>query len=236
MNTTVIDEQSEDMDVSFEDTDTSSVSPSSDSDSDSKDTTASDTHVEEEQKVGLTSDMREELKTTFEIESEGDIDDIENDPAQKKLIRSGLISSKSYLHLFKDTSKTKFITAEAFNMLTGVCEHQVQLNLQGEDSLVQVVFDGMIVPISIVMKLTTQQEEMEAVTLKSKYLGVENECLVSLAESRNHQKDLLGVLKVGIYMYVRAHDCCIIIIIIIYYIYYPSHTLPPTTPLLLHIL
>lgn len=183
------DSDSEEMDiaVSYECEDSSSSSLSSDSDSDSKE-------VEEEDVE--TSEMQEELKSYFEIESEADIDEIENDPARKKLIRSGLISSKSYLHLFKDTSRTKFITIAAFNMLSGVCEHQVQLNLQGEDSLVQVVYDGMIVPISIVMKLTSQEEEVEAVSLKSKYLGVENKCLLSLTESRKHQEELLGLLRV----------------------------------------
>jgi hypothetical protein len=178
-------------DVSYEES--SSSESSSDSDSEDMDT---EVCVEEGKKEPLAPVIQKELKTTFEIESVGDIDDIENDPAKKILIASRLISSKSYLYLFKDTSKTKFISAAAFNMLSGICEHQVQLNLQGEESLVQVVHEGMKVPISIVMKLTDQEEEREAINLKSKYQTVERECLVALKEGQTHHKELLGVLQV----------------------------------------
>jgi hypothetical protein len=141
------------------------------------------------------SALSEEMRAVLEIESDADIEEMVNDPLKMKLITPRLVSPRSYLSLFKVTSRTKLISVQAFNMLTGVCEHQVQLNLLGEESLVRVVYDRMVVPISIVMKLTHQEEEMGAVTLKSKYLAVEEECLSSLTESRKMQKHLLSALQ-----------------------------------------
>jgi hypothetical protein len=197
------DDSSEDMERSdyFEEEGTASDSNSDQSiESDVDD----DDSYEEEKEVCVTEvettlpprhEQIQELTNIIEVESEADIDEIERNQAMKELITSKLISLRSYLHLFKATSLTKFISVDAFNMVTGVCEHQVQQNLQGENSLMQVVYEDMIVPIGILMKLTHLQKEENTVSLSSKFLVVEKECLSSLAIARHQQKELISVLQ-----------------------------------------
>ena len=208
MNTSMMDDDddsSADMDRSdyFEEEGTASDSNSDqsiesdvdDDDSYEEEKGACVTEVETTLPPRQVQEQIQELTNIIEVESEADIDEIERNQAMKELITSKLISLRSYLHLFKATSLTKFISVDAFNMVTGVCEHQVQQNLQGENSLLQVVYEDMIVPIGILMKLTHLQNEENAVSLSSKFLVVEKECLSSLTIARHQQKELISVLQ-----------------------------------------
>lgn len=205
LNTVMTDDDDEDDDMSISRMSTSEAYlEASDIESESSDDPENDEkdsddaiNSDEEKKLRRrqSEEQRSELRCVIEVEDDNDINAIVYNPTLKSMITVKLVSLHSYLQLFKDTSPTKFISVEAFNMLTGICEHQVQLNLLGGESLVQVVYDGMIVPISVMMKLSQEVEEEKTESLASKFMAVERECLSSLALARSHQKELLGVLR-----------------------------------------
>ena len=190
-------ESNEDMEVDEDYEERSSTLTNSDSEDDEHEEEDNLETLEEE----ATIDNEKEFLTILEIESQTDIDLIENNFALQKMMVPRLISSKSYLQLFKNNCQIKSLSIEAFNSLTGICEYQIHLNLEGEHSLIQVIYENMVVPIRIVMKLTNKENELDALALKNKYMQIESGCISSLTNARKSQTNLLYTLQVNKYKY-----------------------------------